>query len=387
MLMLLQLRQNGRTFMSKLKSIVPYPKISIIIPTYNVEKYISQCFSSILHQTFQDYEIIVVDDCSSDNTTSLIEGYIPYFKNRLRLIKRKKNFGGASVPRNMALKVAKGKYVFFLDGDDIIVNNALELLYNIAEQTQAEVVHVEKYLVPDGDGSVINENTKFHIDSHQLAPFVDKVTLETDNIGNRIERFCQKNFLWWACSKLFLRDFLVKNNIQFAEMISVEDMIFSFKCICCAKKYVRIPNAIYIYRQNPYSMTRNKITVEYQLHRYLTVLLKGTSALFQFTDEHRFFSENPKYKSMIINFFIRTNIGWECGVFIKAPSVQGLDKHIFKEFSDDLYDSSILATYLFSILNTYHIELVSSQKQIIALQEQLNKQIQQLHTPPPFNTR
>ena len=85
------------------------PKISIVIPMYNTEKYVGECLHSLEIQTFQDFEIIVVDDCSTDKSPEIVESYMPKFNGRLKMIRTEKNSGGCSVPRNAGMKIAKGK--------------------------------------------------------------------------------------------------------------------------------------------------------------------------------------------------------------------------------------------------------------------------------------
>lgn len=99
------------------------PAISVIIPVYNAEKYIQQCLSSILIQTFQDYEVIVVDDCSTDDSIKIIELMMPIFKDKLKLIKRSKNSGSPAIPRNIGMRCSRGKYISFIDNDDVFTKN------------------------------------------------------------------------------------------------------------------------------------------------------------------------------------------------------------------------------------------------------------------------
>ena len=98
------------------------PKISIIMAMYNVEKYLEDCLESLLAQTFQDYEIIIVDDCSTDNSCAVAESYMKIFnkkaQEKLRLIRSEKNSGSGGMPRNIGISFARGKYIYFVDSDD-----------------------------------------------------------------------------------------------------------------------------------------------------------------------------------------------------------------------------------------------------------------------------
>ena len=94
--------------------------ISVIIPMYNMEKYIGECLTSLANQTFQDFDVIVVDDCSTDNSRKFVQGFLETFSGRLKLKKMSKNSGYPGLPRNTALDMARGKYIYFLDSDDLL---------------------------------------------------------------------------------------------------------------------------------------------------------------------------------------------------------------------------------------------------------------------------
>ncbi|MBR0262196.1 MAG: glycosyltransferase family 2 protein [Selenomonadaceae bacterium] len=122
------------------------PKISVIIPLYNAEKYIGDCLESLLVQTFQDFEVIVVDDCSTDNSVAIVQSYAEKFGGRLKIARTKKNSGGGGyVPRNLGLNLSRGEYVIFMDSDDAVTPDALEKLYTTAKKFDADVVGCEKY--------------------------------------------------------------------------------------------------------------------------------------------------------------------------------------------------------------------------------------------------
>ena len=151
---------------SKNESKYRFPAISVIIPMYNVEKYVGQCLESLLNQTFQDFEVIVVDDCSTDNSVKLVENMAAKFKGRLQLIKRTKNAGGAAIPRNTGLELSRGTYIYFLDSDDILLNNAFETMYNEAEKCNADVIHVEKFLLPQTNADdLLRKDVRFNVTS------------------------------------------------------------------------------------------------------------------------------------------------------------------------------------------------------------------------------
>ena len=100
---------------SEIMSEKNFPEISVIIPMYNSEKFIGECLDSVFAQTFQDFEIIVVDDCSTDKSCEIVENYVKNFGKKIKLIRRKKNSGSGGEPRNDGVKNSCGKYLFFLE--------------------------------------------------------------------------------------------------------------------------------------------------------------------------------------------------------------------------------------------------------------------------------
>ena len=117
--------------------------ISIVVPMYNVEKYIGECLESILAQTFQDFEVIVVDDCSTDKSVEIAESYTKKFGDRLKIYINEQN-SGASATRNKGLWLSRGEYVFFMDSDDLILPDGLEKTYKIAKYFDVDVVNITR---------------------------------------------------------------------------------------------------------------------------------------------------------------------------------------------------------------------------------------------------
>lgn len=115
------------------------PLVSVIIPMYNSEKYISQTLESLLCQTLKDFEVIIVDDCSTDNGVAVVENFIPRFAAQginFNLIELPTNSGTPGLPRNIGVEVACGKYVAFLDSDDLFMETALEELATLLKKKQ-----------------------------------------------------------------------------------------------------------------------------------------------------------------------------------------------------------------------------------------------------------
>ena len=116
-------------------------KVSVIIPVYNVEKYISRCLESLANQTLKDLEILIVNDGSTDNSRSIIEKYLK--KHSLRIKYFEKQNGGLSSARNYGLKYATGEYIAFLDSDDYVEKDMYEDMYKIAKKDDADMVECD----------------------------------------------------------------------------------------------------------------------------------------------------------------------------------------------------------------------------------------------------
>ena len=122
-----------------------YIKVSVIVPTYNRERLIRRCVEKIINQTMsqQDYEIILVDDCSTDSTYKILLEYQTEYPSLIKLFQLPENSGGASVPRNKGIEESQGEYIFFVDSDDYIENDTLEGAYNLGAANDADIVYIE----------------------------------------------------------------------------------------------------------------------------------------------------------------------------------------------------------------------------------------------------
>lgn len=112
---------------------------------YNSEKYIGECLTSLANQTFQNFDVIVVDDCSTDNSRKVVQSFSETFSGRLKLKKMSKNSGCPRLPRNTALDMARGKYIYFLDSDDLLTETAIENFIMSQKNSMRMSFHIEKY--------------------------------------------------------------------------------------------------------------------------------------------------------------------------------------------------------------------------------------------------
>ena len=250
------------------------PAISVIIPMYNAEKYIGECLESILNQTFQDFEVIVVDDCSTDNSCKIVEDYEKKFNvgehGTLRLVRLETNSGAPGVPNNTGLALSRGEYISFIEADDAITNTAYEELYPIAKKFDADVVQCEGFYE-------IAETSK--IDKNNLKPthykkttLVTEPTLITDDLKERVTALVRGDFFLNVWTKLIRRDFIVQNNLK---MLSINHHDTSYSCllVCAAKRYVLAPNVINFYRVVENSMSHKKENVEKTVKKYCKTFL------------------------------------------------------------------------------------------------------------------
>lgn len=213
--------------------------VSIIVPVYNVEEYLAKCLDSITGQTLKNIEIILINDCSTDQSEAII---LEYQKKDSRIIylKQKTN-QGQGYARNLAIKQAKGKYLLFVDSDDYIALDAAELLYNKAKQLDLDILEANYYKVYPSD-------TK----EQKNEVFADVLT------GNQY--FEQIPFtvgvIW---NKLWRKDFILDNGLFFVKEI-FEDVIYISNAMLVAKRVSRIDYAFYYYMIRENSTMTSKVS-------------------------------------------------------------------------------------------------------------------------------
>ena len=269
-------------------------KISVIIPVYNVEKYLKKCIDSILNQTFQDFEIIFIDDGSTDKSLKILEEY----KNKdYRFIILKQAHKGASAARNKGIELARGKYVIFLDSDDYFEPTLLEDLFSHAEDNNTEITICSSKKVDDSGLIIETGSPNFPIN-------IDKIPMEQIfNWKNfKEDIFCLLAPVIW--NRLFLKDFLINNNLRFPNLPIYEDIGFVHCTTASATKMIAFNKELINYRFNrPKSLvsTRSKHTIE---------AVKSCLYLKEFLKSKKIYNElETAYENAIINH-IRAEISY-----------------------------------------------------------------------------
>ena len=212
-------------------------KVSVIVPVYNTEKYISICIQSLLDQTLDSLEIILLDDGSSDQSGQICDQYALKHKNIC--VYHLEN-GGPSRARNIGLQKAKGKYIGFVDSDDYVEKDMFFSLYEEAEKRKSDVVMCS-YAIDNGESVYeIKMNYKTEYQGH--VEIVDGLCAAYSTRYH--------NGLYSVWNKLFSSDFLIKNQLNFdEELIRAEDAWFVLACLKVANKVSFTNKILYKYRQ------------------------------------------------------------------------------------------------------------------------------------------
>ncbi len=222
-------------------------KVSVIVPVYNVEKYLDRCIKTILNQTLKEIEVILVDDGSKDSSGKMCDLYKKQ-DSRIKVI-HKEN-AGLGYARNSGLEVATGKYVAFIDSDDYIDLEMFESLYNYAENYKCEAVMCAGNKRVDSNGNIIEPINENKIKIYEGNDVKEKLLL--DIIGSEPEDKVDAIIGVSVAKAIYLKAIFDKNNIRFCSEKSFisEDAIFQLDFIPYVKKAIVIPESYYYYCQN-----------------------------------------------------------------------------------------------------------------------------------------
>jgi len=236
------------------------PIISIITPMYNAEKFISKSIESVLKQSFKSWEMIIIDDFSSDNSTSIVNKYKAQ-DSRIKLIKSKKNFGGPAKPRNLGIKNAKGSYIAFLDCDDYWSTNKLKICVNSFNSKVDFIYHDLQKI------SLNKKNFKKRLLKSRklIKPIFDDLLLNGNIIAN---------------SSVVVRKNLILNIGMFDEskkLIATEDYNLWLRISSLTEKFLYIPQSLgyYCERYDSISKKNMYLPTRFAVEEFSTSLNKS----------------------------------------------------------------------------------------------------------------
>lgn len=208
-------------------------KVSVIVPVYNVEKYIKKCLDSLVNQTLNGVEIIVVNDGSPDNSQKIIDEYAKKYKNVKSYIKEN---GGLSDARNYGIKKATGEYISFVDSDDYIRNDMLEIMYNYAIKEDLDVVVCDSINVYDNGSEILIKSNNNYSDN-DVRNYIISPPM--------------------ACTRLFKKTIFDK--IQFKKNIYYEDLEMTPKVVNITDKIGFVSEGLYYYVQRDGSIMKQNV--------------------------------------------------------------------------------------------------------------------------------
>lgn len=231
------------------------PYFSVILPIFNVENYLERCIESVLSQNFTDYEVILVDDGSTDNSSRICDEYAGKY-GFIKVIHKVNN--GLSSARNAGLDMSSGKYILWFDSDDWVEKNTLSLIRNSIGKKEPDVVkfnyvrHIEKGIV------VCKSNSKpgWYKGKEKIDKLIKLAFRTAGNYGLS------------ACMHAYRIDFLKKSKLAFVseKKVGSEDFLFNLEVLLCADEILILPNALYHYELRVGSLTqqyRDKLPEKY----------------------------------------------------------------------------------------------------------------------------
>ena len=218
------------------------PKVSVIVPVYNSEDYVGNTIESIISQTLHEIEIILVDDGSTDNSGKICDDYAK--KDERILVVHKPN-GGLADARNAGMKVATGKYMMFIDADDLFEKDSCEHMYNTIEKNEVDYV-IGNYQMMDNDGTRWS-NSAFDPEKYQ------DFRLHIHDFKNSF--FVMNSTAW---NKIYRTQFLIDNKITFDVPAPAEDAYFTSVCYMKAVYGFYTSKVMYLYRNSPNSISKGR---------------------------------------------------------------------------------------------------------------------------------
>lgn len=229
-------------------------KISVIVPIYNVEKYLKRCLDSLVNQTLEDIEIILVNDASPDNCINIMEEYKNKYPFKIKIVNSKVNLkqGGA---KNLGLNIAKGEFVGFIDSDDWISHEMYEKLYKRAIETNSDIVDCDLYWASDGSNIIRSEKSNYMNQTGELTTNKKKSLIL--HSGRMV-------------TKIYKREIFEENSIRFSENLCYEDNEIIPLIMVFSQKLSKVEEELYYYFVSNSTSTTRKLDSLHHFDRLIT---------------------------------------------------------------------------------------------------------------------
>lgn len=314
-------------------------KITVIIPVYNVEMYLKEAIESVINQTYQNLEILLIDDGSTDNSGKICDEYAKK-DNRITVFHQENR--GLSGARNTGLRNATGKYIMCLDSDDKFELEACQIMYDAIKDTNADYM-IANYINIDEDGTRW-ENPVFKKDKYSAFKLSIKDYEKSFYIMNS-----------GVCNKIFRKSFLDSLQIEFVERLPAEDAIFTTYCFIKSKNVYYIPNIIYQYRQRYSDSISSSCSKKYfdginQAYRIIYENFRDNNELGFY---RYFYAKSMNY--ILYKFIDSTQLTkeerieilkdmkwfYELGVEIKVPTILKSVKYMIESIIEENYEQTL----------------------------------------------
>jgi len=263
-------------------------KISVIIPVYNVENYLTQCLDSVISQTYNNLEIIIVNDKSPDNSQQIIDKYAAK-DSRIKSVihKQNKGLGGA---RNTGISIATGDYIAFVDSDDYIKPDTYEILVNEIKKNNSDIINfgrIDKY--PDTE--------KIWVPTYSKQIYTSGwEDVKDATLKNKFNPIC--------CTSIYNRNLIINNHILFPEKLLFEDFFFSFQTNLFANKISYIDNPLYYWRKE------REGSITYTVNSRDIEVCKSLQLIEEFLQKHNKVEilSSPEYHLLMYSWSAGTTI-------------------------------------------------------------------------------
>lgn len=296
-------------------------KISVIVPVYNVESYIEKSLLSALNQTYDNIEYVIVDDCGSDNSISIVGKLKNQFKDKdIKIIHHTHN-RGLSAARNTGIVNSTGEYIYFMDPDDTISHDCIEEHLNA----------IQKY-----DADFTNANIRVIGGRQKLFKTIKDVSLI--NTSDILIGCFVGDILITACNKLYNKEFIVKNNFQFVEGLVFEDIIWTIDLAQIARKVVMIPDFTYHYYIRGESITTSvSIKNVIKKHDSLIYVLNHIIHIYQRSQNKKLLRSISKWLSKIRFKTSAKLVSMDIDENTKKEIFSKINTNLFKKHSRGVY--------------------------------------------------